>query len=199
MKPTFKTLCTTIALATAALLTGCAAPNMQATFTRGDEELYGRVYATWDETLELRETLCGGKLPKYKAYFYSPEFDEWAAQAGACQPEFQKRFNQVAVHIGVVNANGDGFHVGALYDKGITLEKGDIVVVRVYPAADGRFRRYGDLVRIAAKAKDATKANGCYWDAGTGVFAGFNQGGAVCEDWHWKNHPYSNPKMLNNK
>jgi hypothetical protein len=31
MQFNFKTLCTTIAVATAALLTGCAAPNMQAT------------------------------------------------------------------------------------------------------------------------------------------------------------------------
>ena len=99
--------------------------------------------------------------------------------------------------IGVVNANGDMFNAGAYAPAGLKFERGDIVAVKIFPAADGRYRKPPEVLRVAAKAKDATKENGCYWDAGVNSsFRGFNQGGAVCEGWHWKNHPYSNPSLL---
>lgn len=197
MKTSLKTLLTTLTLAGATLLTGCAAPNMQATFTRGDEVLYGRVMNIWQKPDEAINTLCAGKYPKYKDLFYSPEIDQWAAQTGFCKDENLKNIQQVQVGIGIVNANGDGFNLVTFPSKDFSVNKGDIVTVKAFPSSDGRLRQPSQLIRLVAKAKDATKANGCYWDAGVNPsFRGFNQGGAVCEGWHWKNHPYSNPSLL---
>jgi hypothetical protein len=193
---TLKTTLTLAALGLVTLLTGCATPNMQASFNRGDEVIYGRVMNVWAKTQEASVTLCGGKHPKYKDIFFGPEFDQWAAETGFCKAENLSRLQQVQVNIGVVNINGDQFNAVTFPSASTKFEKGDIVAVKIYPAADGRHRKPPEILRIAAKAKDATKANGCYWDAGTGVWSGFNQGGAVCEGWHWKNHPFSNPSLL---
>lgn len=197
MKTSLKTLLTTLTLAGATLLAGCATPNLQATFTRGDEVIYGRVMNVWDEAHEANKTLCkGATARKYKEVFFSPDFDHWASQTGFCKETNLSNLKQVQLGVGVINANGDMVNLGAFPDKGLDVSKGDIVAVKVYPSSDGRFRRPAEILRVVAKAKDATKENGCYWDAGTGTFRGFNQGGVICEGWHWKNHPYSNPSLL---
>jgi len=195
---TLKTTLTIAALGLVTLLTGCATVDLQKTFTRGDEVLYGRVMNIWEKSREANETLCAGtKAQKYKEVFYSPEFDDWASQTGFCTEENLKKIQQVQVGIGIVNINGDGVNLGAFPSKDLQISKGDIVSIKVYPSSDGRFRRPSEILRVVAKAKDATKENGCYWDAGVNSsFRGFNQGGAVCEGWHWKNHPYSNPSLL---
>ncbi|MDV7393845.1 hypothetical protein RZS08_20875, partial [Arthrospira platensis SPKY1] len=157
---------------------------MQASFNRGDEIIYGRVFNVWQETREAKETLCGTRARAYKDLFYSPEFDEWAKKTGFCNDDNLKNLQQVQVVIGIVNANGDGFAAGTFPSKEIKIEKGDIAAVKIFPAQDGRYRQPPEIIKIAAKAKDATKENGCYWDAGVNAsFRGFNQGGAVCEGW----------------
>jgi hypothetical protein len=198
MKTSLKTLLTTVTLAGAALLTGCATPNMQATFTRGDEVLYGRVThaVKGNKMLEAHQTLCGTKYPGLKEMYFSKDIDQWMAQNNWCSPNNLDQLQQVKATIGVVNANGGMFNAGGYASKNLNIEEGDIVAIKVFFGPDGKQRRPGEVVKVAAKAKDATKENGCYWDAGTGVWSGFNQGGAVCEGWHWKNHPYSNPKLL---
>jgi len=192
---TLKTTLTIAALGLVTLLTGCATANMQKTFTRGDEVIYGRVANVWDKTDEASQVLCGSRIPKYKELYYGPEFDAWAKSTGFCNPEHLKTLQQVQVVGGIVNINGDGHGFGAFPPKTLEIAKGDIVAVKIFPAADGRHRKPPEILRVAAKAKDATKANGCYWDASEfGPFRG--QGGAVCEGWHWKNHPFSNPSLL---
>lgn len=198
MKNSLKTLLTTVTLAGAAMLTGCATPNMQATFTRGDEVLYGRVrmVVQGDRMLEAHQTLCGTKYPVVKDMFYDKGIDEWLAKNNWCAKNNLDGLQLVQATIGVINVNGGMFNLGGYAKKEMPIEEGDIVAIKVFFGPDGKQRRPGEVVKVAAKAKDATKENGCYWDAGTGVFSGFNQGGAICEDWDWKNHPYSNPKLL---
>jgi hypothetical protein len=197
MKTSLKSILTIAAIAAASLLTGCATPNLQATFTFGDEIIYGRVFNIWDRPDHAIKVLCGDKLPQYKEEFYSHEVQEWADNTGFCKKENLSQTKQIQVMVGIVNANGDGFALVAFPKKDFEIEKGDIVAVKSFHAQDGRLRRPAEIVRIAAKAKDATKENGCYWDAGVNAsFRGFNQGGAICEGWHWKDHPYSNPKLL---
>lgn len=199
MKTSLKTLLTTLTLAGATLLTGCATPNLQATFTRGDEVMYGMVTSVLKgEKIVEYGTLCQGKWPKLKTFAYSNEVDDWVKATNYCEPGARDGLQHIVAQIGVVNVNGDMWGMGGYAPIDVKIEKGDIVAVKVYPSSDGRFRRPGEILRVAAKAKDATKENGCYWDAGTGTFRGFNQGGVICEGWHWKNHPYSNPSLLKN-
>jgi len=195
---TLKTTLTIAALGLVTLLTGCATPNMQASFNRGDEVIYGRVFNVWSgKDMRLaHSTLCGSKMKGLKYESYHESVDKWLADNKFCSDSNLQNIQQVQVGIGIVNANGDRFNLVPFAPKDLKLEVGDIVAVQVFPGPDGRMRRPEHLVRIAAKAKDATKANGCYWDAGTGMLSGFNQGGAVCEGWHWKNHPFSNPSLL---
>jgi hypothetical protein len=197
MTTSLKSILTAITLAAATLLTGCATPNMQATFNRGDEVLFGRVNLSAEskDAWEARDSICGSSYQKYKNVFYSLELDLWVTQTGFCKIQNLDGIKQVQVEIGVVNVNGDRFNLVAFPATNFELDKGDIVAVKIYPSSDGRFRRPAEILRVAAKAKDATKKNGCYWDAfQMGPFRG--QGGAVCEGWHWKDHPYSNPDLL---
>ncbi len=197
MTTSLKSILTAITLAAATLLTGCATPNMQATFNRGDEVLFGRVNKVWkgENMMGANDVLCGTKYKLAKNEVYSGDLANWLTTSGFCEPEKLASIQQVFSTIGVVNANGDTFNLTSFPLNSVDFEKGDIVAIKVYPSSDGRFRRPAEILRVAAKAKDATKKNGCYWDAfQMGPFRG--QGGAVCEDWHWKNHPFSNPDLL---
>jgi len=196
---TFKTTLTIAALGLVTLLTGCAThPDLKASFTRGDEILYGRASHIWQgkEMGVAHNILCGNKYSTVKKMSYTEEVDRWVAEHRFCEASNLDSIQQVRVTVGVIDANGGMFHVVVFPPKNLTVNEGDIVAFKVFPGSDGRGRRPEQFIKIAAKAKDATKENGCYWDAGTGVFSGFNRGGAVCEGWHWKNHPFSNPRLL---
>lgn len=199
MKTSLKTLLTTVTLAGAALLTGCAThPDLKASFNRGEEVLYGRVFKVWTgaDMGVAHNLLCGNKYPVLKGMGYSAESDKWVKDTNFCSKENLDKIKQVRLTVAVTDANGTMHNAVVFVPKELEIDEGDIVAYKVFPSGHGPFRRPEEFIKIAAKAKDATKEKGCYWDAGTGVWSGFNQGGAVCEGWHWKNHPFSNPKLL---
>jgi len=196
---TFKIPLTFAALSLATLLTGCATqPDIKASFLNGDEVVYGRVAHIWEgkDMQFAHNILCGTKYPHIKQKEFSGDAEKWTKDVGFCASSNLDGIKQIRATVGVVNANGDMFGLVGFVPKDTPIGVGDIVEIKAYPTNDGRFRRPSEILRIAAKAKDATKENGCYWDAGPAWLAGFNIGGAICEGWHWKDHPFSNPSLL---
>jgi hypothetical protein len=71
------------------------------------------------------------------------------------------------------------------------IEADDILEISGQVSPDGTQAGPALVKRIARKAKDATKASGCYWDGGKGWTSGIVTGGAVCDGWNWRDQKWA--------
>jgi hypothetical protein len=81
--------------------------------------------------------------------------------------------------------------ISAFAPHDLKIETGDIVEVTIELSANGEITRPMPVKRVARKEKDATKASGCWWDAGKWAASAFHNGGAVCDGWNWRDQKWA--------
>jgi hypothetical protein len=179
---------------TAALLGlgGCATSytpkDVLAQFEPGEQKLYVVVPGQPRNLGEVKDVVknCGNQKI---ADTQSPLVNEWMKQH-IC-PDVPKW--QVVAGVYHTKVWGmDGLRsIGAYAPASLQIEKDDILELSNSFSANGRQMRPAVVVRIARKAKDATKESGCYWDGGKGATTAFIGGGAVCDGWNWRDQKFA--------
>ncbi|WP_396440445.1 hypothetical protein [Limnohabitans sp.] len=165
-------------------LGGCASVNTPkknlAWFEAGEQSIYAVVAASpkpMRETKGLSEN-CGkheGISPlfnKWEELNICNQMDKWQKVATIYHTEKMKTVFAAAPH-------------------DLKIETGDIVEVAIELSAEGEPTRPMLVKRVARKEKDATKASGCWWDAGKWAASAFHNGGAVCDGWNWRDQKWA--------
>ena len=183
------------ALAAAGLLVGCATPytteqNLKK-FGAGEVTLYVIVAGPPKNMAEMlqrpsaRAELCEGVNLPDAAKPTRP----WYAE-NICSGDRARQWQWVP-GVYYTSAFGGIQTSRALAPAGWPIEVDDILEVSGQVSPDGTQAGPALVKRIARKAKDATKASGCYWDGGKGWTSGVVSGGAVCDGWNWRDQKWA--------
>jgi hypothetical protein len=182
-------------LAAASLLVGCATPltpeqNLKK-FGAGEVTTYVIVAGPPKNMAELlqrpsyRAEVCDGVGLADVAKPLRPWYTE-----NYCTGDRARQWQSVpGVYYTSVFGGIQSIRAGAPADWKIEVD--DILEISGQVSPDGTQTRHALVKRIARKAKDATKASGCYWDGGKGWTSGVVTGGAVCDGWNWRDQKWA--------
>jgi hypothetical protein len=165
-------------------LGGCASVNTPqknlAWFEAGEQSIYAVVAASPKPLPEIKgfSENCG------KNESMSPSFNKWN-ELNVCN-QMDKWQSVVAIyHTEKMKT------IFAFAPHDLKIETGDIVEASFELSANGEITRPALFKRVARKDKDATKASGCWWDAGKWAASAFHNGGAVCDGWNWRDQKWA--------
>ena len=183
------------ALAAASLLVGCATPNtpeqILKRFDPGEVTLYVIVAGPPKNMAEMlqrpseRAMVCEGVNLADAAKPLRPWFSE-----NLCTGDRARQWQWVP-GVYYTSAFGGIQSSRAYAPADLKIEVDDILEVSGQVSPDGTQAGPALVKRIARKAKDATKASGCYWDGGMGWTSGVVSGGAVCDGWNWRDQKWA--------
>ena len=183
------------ALAAASLLVGCATPHtpeqVLKRFDPGEVTTYVIVAGPPRNMAELlqrpseRAMMCEGVNLSDAAKPLRPWYTE-----NLCTGDRARQWQSVP-GVYYTSVWGGIQSNRALAPADWKIEVDDILEVSGQISPDGTQARPALVKRIARKAKDATKASGCYWDGGKGWTSGVVSGGAVCDGWNWRDQKWA--------
>jgi hypothetical protein len=164
-------------------LGGCASTNTPkrnlAAYNVGEQTIYGMVIGRPIPLPQVKGFDRCGKEPTV-----SSSQNEWSAR-NVCDQGDKWQYVRVLHHTA-------GMKMLISYaPHDLKLETDDIVEVISELSAEGELTKPALIKRIARKGKDATKASGCWWDAGKWATSQIFHGGVVCDGWNWRDQKWA--------
>ena len=179
----FRTFALFASIAVLLGLGGCASTNTPkrnlATYNVGEQNIYGLVIGRPIPLPQVKGfDKCG------KAEDASSSQNAWSAR-NVCNQGDKWQYVRVLHH------TVDMKFINAYAPHDMKLETDDIVEVIVELSEEGENTKPPLVKRIARKGKDATKASGCWWDAGKWATSQIFHGGVVCDGWNWRDQKWA--------